>query len=121
MILSPNVFICIANVNAIVICCIFCFSCVGGTDNMKHHNEVELFESIDPNVSTPPDGLCSNSGYKSSICMAHVLLCVTQNSVILLQESKHKRTDRSVFCCLKKTEPGKSWPRLTKEKTKVSV
>ncbi len=59
MILSPNVFICIANANAIVICCIFCFSCVGGTDNMKHHNEVELFESIDPNVSTPPDGLCS--------------------------------------------------------------
>uniref|UniRef100_A0A672K6P0 Prostaglandin E synthase 3 n=1 Tax=Sinocyclocheilus grahami TaxID=75366 RepID=A0A672K6P0_SINGR len=61
----------------------FCFSCVGGTDNIKHHNEVELFESIDPNGS------------------------------------KHKRTDRSVFCCLKKAEPGKSWPRLTKEKAKV--
>ncbi|KAK9954186.1 hypothetical protein ABG768_016280 [Culter alburnus] len=60
------------------------FSCVGGTDNMKHHNEVELFESIDPN------------------------------------ESKHKRTDRSVFCCLKKAESGKSWPRLTKEKTKLN-
>ncbi|KTF83888.1 hypothetical protein cypCar_00020527 [Cyprinus carpio] len=59
------------------------FSCVGGTDNIKHHNEVDLFESIDPN------------------------------------ESKHKRTDRSVFCCLRKAEPGKSWPRLTKEKTKM--
>uniref|UniRef100_A0A8C1J463 Prostaglandin E synthase 3a (cytosolic) n=1 Tax=Cyprinus carpio TaxID=7962 RepID=A0A8C1J463_CYPCA len=42
------------------------------------------------------------------------------NSVILLQESKHKRTDRSVFCCLRKAEPGKSWPRLTKEKTKLN-
>uniref|UniRef100_A0A8C1J453 Prostaglandin E synthase 3 n=1 Tax=Cyprinus carpio TaxID=7962 RepID=A0A8C1J453_CYPCA len=60
------------------------FSCVGGTDNIKHHNEVDLFESIDPN------------------------------------ESKHKRTDRSVFCCLRKAEPGKSWPRLTKEKTKLN-
>ncbi|XDV46091.1 hypothetical protein PO909_014045 [Leuciscus waleckii] len=60
------------------------FSCVGGTDNMKHHNEVELFESIDPN------------------------------------DSKHKRTDRSVFCCLRKAESGKSWPRLTKEKAKLN-
>lgn len=99
----------------------FGFSCVGGTDNIKHHNEVDLFESIDPNVSTPPDGFCSNSGCMSSICMAHVLLRVTENAVILLQESKHKRTDRSVFCCLKKAEPGKSWPRLTKDKAKVSV
>lgn len=87
---------------------------------MKHHNEVELFESIDPNVSTP-DCFCSSSGCESSICMAHALLRVTQNAVILLQESKHKRTDRSVFCCLRKAEPGKSWPRLTKEKAKVSV
>lgn len=62
----------------------FDFSCVGGTDNMKHHNEVELFESIDPNVS------------------------------------KHKRTDRSVFFCLRKAESGKSWPRLTKEKAKLN-
>ncbi|RXN11721.1 prostaglandin E synthase 3 isoform X4 [Labeo rohita] len=27
------------------------FSCLGGTDNVKHHNEVELFESIDPNLN----------------------------------------------------------------------
>lgn len=31
---------------------LFCYSCIGGTDSMKHHNQVELFESIDPNVSS---------------------------------------------------------------------
>ncbi|KAL2103647.1 hypothetical protein ACEWY4_000515 [Coilia grayii] len=35
-------------------------------------------------------------------------------------ESKHKRTDRSVLCCLKKAEAGKKWPRLTKEKAKLN-
>lgn len=39
---------------------------------------------------------------------------------ILTQESKHKRTDRSVLCYLRKAQPGKVWPRLTKEKVKVS-
>lgn len=29
----------------------FMFSCVGGVDSIKYHNEVELFEAIDPNVS----------------------------------------------------------------------
>lgn len=29
----------------------FLFSCVGGVDSIKYHNEVELFEAIDPNVS----------------------------------------------------------------------
>ncbi|XP_077461983.1 prostaglandin E synthase 3-like [Stigmatopora argus] len=56
------------------------FSCVGGTDNVKHDNEIELFDAIDQN------------------------------------DSKHKRTDRSVLCYLRKAQPGKSWPRLTKEK-----
>lgn len=37
-----------------------------------------------------------------------------------MQESKHKRTDRSVLCCLRKAEAGKAWPRLTKDKTKVT-
>ncbi|KAG5282420.1 hypothetical protein AALO_G00055810 [Alosa alosa] len=60
------------------------FSCVGGTDNAKHLNEVDLFGAIDPN------------------------------------DSKHKRTDRSVLCCLRKSEVGKSWPRLTKEKAKLN-
>ncbi|KAG9340277.1 hypothetical protein JZ751_021724 [Albula glossodonta] len=60
------------------------FSCVGGTDNLKHQNEIDLFEVIDPN------------------------------------ESKHKRTDRSVLCCLRKSESGKSWPRLTKDKAKLN-
>lgn len=36
------------------------------------------------------------------------------------KESKHRRTDRSVLCCLQKAEAGKSWPRLTKDKTKVN-
>ncbi|KAM8829606.1 prostaglandin E synthase 3-like isoform X1 [Synchiropus splendidus] len=35
-------------------------------------------------------------------------------------ECKHKRTDRSVLCCLRKAEPGKAWPRLTKDKPKPS-
>uniref|UniRef100_A0A8D2ZG26 Prostaglandin E synthase 3 n=1 Tax=Scophthalmus maximus TaxID=52904 RepID=A0A8D2ZG26_SCOMX len=34
--------------------------------------------------------------------------------------SKHRRTDRSVMCCLRKAEPGKPWPRLTKDKTKCN-
>ncbi|XP_061545510.1 prostaglandin E synthase 3-like [Phycodurus eques] len=59
------------------------FSCVGGTDNVKHDNEIELFDAIDQN------------------------------------ESKHKRTDRSVLCYLRKEQPGKSWPRLTKEKAQL--
>ncbi|XP_061113897.1 prostaglandin E synthase 3 isoform X1 [Conger conger] len=62
----------------------FNFSCVGGTDNLKHQNEIDLFDVIDPN------------------------------------ESKHKRTDRSVLCCLRKSESGKSWPRLTKDKAKLN-
>ncbi|XP_054639367.1 prostaglandin E synthase 3-like isoform X2 [Dunckerocampus dactyliophorus] len=61
----------------------FIFSCVGGTDNVRHENEIELFEAIDEN------------------------------------ESKHKRTDRSVSCYLRKAQPGKSWPRLTKEKSQM--
>uniref|UniRef100_A0A803JDK4 Prostaglandin E synthase 3 n=1 Tax=Xenopus tropicalis TaxID=8364 RepID=A0A803JDK4_XENTR len=60
------------------------FSCLGGADNVKYLNEVELFQSIDPN------------------------------------ESKHKRTDRSVLCCLRKGESGQSWPRITKEKAKLN-
>ncbi|XP_043939570.1 prostaglandin E synthase 3 [Protopterus annectens] len=35
-------------------------------------------------------------------------------------ESRHKRTDRSVLCCLRKGESGHSWPRLTKEKEKLN-
>ncbi|KAK6303693.1 hypothetical protein J4Q44_G00261470 [Coregonus suidteri] len=62
----------------------FVFSCLGGTDQVKHQNEVDLFEAIDQN------------------------------------ESIHKRTDRSVLCCLRKAEPGKAWPRLTKEKAKLT-
>uniref|UniRef100_A0A672K370 Prostaglandin E synthase 3 n=1 Tax=Sinocyclocheilus grahami TaxID=75366 RepID=A0A672K370_SINGR len=34
--------------------------------------------------------------------------------------SKHRRTDRSILCFLRKAESGKSWPRLTKDKAKAS-
>ncbi|EAW96958.1 prostaglandin E synthase 3 isoform X4 [Pongo pygmaeus] len=59
------------------------FSCLGGSDNFKHLNEIDLFHCIDPN------------------------------------DSKHKRTDRSILCCLRKGESGQSWPRLTKERAKM--
>ncbi|XP_056455134.1 prostaglandin E synthase 3 isoform X2 [Gadus chalcogrammus] len=36
------------------------------------------------------------------------------------KESKHRRTDRSVLCCLKKAVAGRSWPRLSKDKGKVT-
>ncbi|KAM8979730.1 prostaglandin E synthase 3 isoform 2-T2 [Sarcophilus harrisii] len=60
------------------------FSCLGGSDNFKHLNEIDLFQIIDPN------------------------------------DSKHKRTDRSILCCLRKGESGQSWPRLTKERAKLN-
>ncbi|XP_005335703.2 prostaglandin E synthase 3 [Ictidomys tridecemlineatus] len=60
------------------------FSCLGGSDNFKHLNEIDLFHCIDPN------------------------------------DSKHKRTDRSILCCLRKGESGQSWPRLTKERAKLN-
>ncbi|XP_028929867.1 prostaglandin E synthase 3 [Ornithorhynchus anatinus] len=60
------------------------FSCLGGGDNFKHLNEIDLFQYIDPN------------------------------------DSKHKRTDRSILCCLRKGESGQSWPRLTKERAKLN-
>uniref|UniRef100_A0A8C7E7Y7 Prostaglandin E synthase 3 n=1 Tax=Nothoprocta perdicaria TaxID=30464 RepID=A0A8C7E7Y7_NOTPE len=59
------------------------FSCLGGSDNFKHLNEIDLFNNIDPN-------------------------------------SKHKRTDRSILCCLRKGESGQAWPRLTKERAKLN-
>uniref|UniRef100_A0A8C2VZM9 Prostaglandin E synthase 3 n=1 Tax=Chinchilla lanigera TaxID=34839 RepID=A0A8C2VZM9_CHILA len=59
------------------------FSCLGGSDNFKHLNEIDLFHCIDPS------------------------------------DSKHKRTDRSILCCLRKGESGQSWPRLTKERAKM--
>ncbi|XP_035501504.1 prostaglandin E synthase 3b [Scophthalmus maximus] len=62
----------------------FGFSCLAGTDNVKHENEIDLFDAIDEN------------------------------------ESKHKCTGRSVLCYLRKAQPGKPWPRLTKEKAKLS-
>lgn len=62
----------------------FGFSCIAGTDNVRHENHIDLFEAIDEN------------------------------------ESKHKRTDRSVLCTLRKAQPGKTWPRLTKDKEKLA-
>lgn len=62
----------------------FGFSCVGGADNVRHENHIDLYEAIDE------------------------------------KESKHKRTDRSVLCYLRKAQPGVSWPRLTKEKERLT-
>ncbi|XP_042200269.1 prostaglandin E synthase 3 [Callorhinchus milii] len=62
----------------------FTFSCLGGADNVKHFNEVNLYNAIDP------------------------------------MDSRQKRTDRSVLCYIRKGESGQSWPRLTKEKTKLN-
>ncbi|KAI1229845.1 Prostaglandin E synthase 3, partial [Lamprotornis superbus] len=39
---------------------------------------------------------------------------------VILMESKHKRTDRSILCCLRKGESGQAWPRLTKERAKLN-
>lgn len=41
--------------------------------------------------------------------------------LVVFQASKHKRTDRSVKCCLRKVEVGKPWVRLSKDKMKVRV
>ncbi|XP_072306127.1 prostaglandin E synthase 3 isoform X2 [Eucyclogobius newberryi] len=60
------------------------FSCVSGSDDLKLHNEVELYGEIDP------------------------------------KESKHRRTDRSVLCFVRKADPGKTWVRLTKAKAKCN-
>lgn len=37
-----------------------------------------------------------------------------------MQESTYKHTVKSVLCCLRKAEGGKPWPRLTKDKAKVT-
>lgn len=55
-------------------------------------------------------------GFKLLPDVNFFILCFIYRS----QGSKHRRTDRSVMCCLRKAESGKSWPRLTKEKAKVS-
>lgn len=60
------------------------FSCLGGTEQLKHQNVLDLYADIDH------------------------------------KESRHKRTDRSVLCCLKKAQAGKSWPRLSKDKAKIT-
>lgn len=57
-------------------------------------------------------------------CCGQILLCLLCHPNPALtgpQESKHRRTDRSVLCCLKKVEPGKAWPRLSKDKAKVII
>uniref|UniRef100_A0A2K5JW13 Prostaglandin E synthase 3 n=1 Tax=Colobus angolensis palliatus TaxID=336983 RepID=A0A2K5JW13_COLAP len=52
------------------------FRCLGGSNNFKHLNGIDLFHCIDPN------------------------------------DSKHKRTDRSILCCLRKGKSGQSWPSV---------
>ncbi|CAK7296561.1 prostaglandin E synthase 3 isoform X1 [Prionailurus iriomotensis] len=43
-----------------------------------------------------------------------------EKSKLTFRDSKHKRTDRSILCCLRKGESGQSWPRLTKERAKLN-
>uniref|UniRef100_A0A2K5LE34 Prostaglandin E synthase 3 n=1 Tax=Cercocebus atys TaxID=9531 RepID=A0A2K5LE34_CERAT len=35
-------------------------------------------------------------------------------------DSKHKRMDRSILCCLQTGESGQLWPKLTKERAKLN-
>ncbi|XP_075951392.1 prostaglandin E synthase 3 [Anarhichas minor] len=58
-------------------------------------------------------------------CLSGTDTIKQQNAVDLFGEidpkvSKHRRTDRSVLVYLRKAEAGKSWPRLTKDKTKCN-
>jgi len=92
------------------------YSCVIGTDDLKHKNTVELFGEIDPKVSLSSEGVVAVLG-----CVFITLEITSPNSLCNTQASKHRRTDRSVLCCLRKAEAGKSWPRLTKDKTKVTL
>lgn len=92
----------------------FVHSCVRGTDDVKHENEIDLFDEIDENVSSSP---WTNH---SIITIFFFLLKKAYLRFLPSQESKHKRTDRAVFCYLKKGQPGKAWPRLTEDKVKVS-
>ncbi|XP_069762060.1 prostaglandin E synthase 3-like isoform X1 [Narcine bancroftii] len=41
-------------------------------------------------------------------------------SAIDPNDSRHKRTDRSILCYLRKGESGQVWPRLTKDKLKLN-
>lgn len=35
----------------------FLHSCLAGTDNVKHENEIDLFDAIDENVSRCPESI----------------------------------------------------------------
>lgn len=97
----------------------FSHSCITEVDNVKHENEIDLFEAIDENVSFT-ECLCFFDMYNLDFIEGSAIIENMISFSILTQESKHKRTDRSVLCYLRKAEPGKVWPRLTKEKAKVS-
>ncbi|XP_062248071.1 prostaglandin E synthase 3 isoform X1 [Platichthys flesus] len=58
-------------------------------------------------------------------CLAGADKIKHENTLDLFAEidpkgSKHRRTGRSVLCCLRKAEGGKPWPRLTKDKPKCN-
>lgn len=88
-------------------------SCVSGAADKKHQNIVDLFGEINPKVSVTynvENAPCSFKTYPKPFIIS-----------FSMQESKHTRTDRLVLCCLRKAQPGISWPRLTKLKEKVIV
>lgn len=98
--------------NSWCFCCLFLWcSCVSRTADKKLQNTVDLFSEINPKV-------CVTYSIANCICFFYNLFKGFIKSSV--QESKHKRTDRSVLCCLRKAQPGISWPRLTKLKEKVT-
>lgn len=96
-------------------------SCITEVDNVKHENEIDLFEAIDENVSFTECLYYCFKTYYLDFVEGFTIIENLFSFSILTQESKHKRTDRSVLCYLRKAQPGKVWPRLTKEKAKVSL
>lgn len=103
----------VIGLNSSLFCCLFLWcSCVSRTVDKKLQNTVDLFSEINPKV-------CVTYSIVNCICAIFFYNLSKGFLKSSVQESKHKRTDRSVLCCLRKAQPGTSWPRLTKLKEKV--
>lgn len=103
----------VIGLNSWLFCCLFVWcSCVSKTADKKLQNTVDLFSEINPKV-------CVTYSVVNCICAIFFYNLSKGFIKSSVQESKHKRTDRSVLCCLRKAQPGISWLRLTKLKEKV--
>lgn len=49
--LNKSLFVLLMTIRKLHLFFVFPHSCLGGTDNVKHENEIDLFEAIDENVS----------------------------------------------------------------------